>query len=105
MAEYIGQITWHEVTCRALTGEEKAEYAERGYADYEVPEYIFDCEMPGDGEEILIATRWGVDKDICSVDCDECNNLIGLEDHGDWDGVLAWAAMPKYNGGDGNAAD
>ena len=81
MAEYIGQITWHEVTCRALTAEEKAEYAERGYADYEVPEYIFDCEMPDDGDEILIATRWGVDKDICSVDCDECNNLIGLEDH------------------------
>ncbi|WP_418809701.1 hypothetical protein [Ruthenibacterium lactatiformans] len=105
MAEYIGQITWHEVTCRALTAEEKAEYAERGYADYEVPEYIFDCEMPDDGDEILIATRWGVDKDICSVDCDECNNLIGLEDHGDWDGVLAWAAMPKYNGGDGDAAD
>jgi hypothetical protein len=61
--------------------------------------------MPDDGDEILIATRWGVDKDICSVDCDECNNLIGLEDHGDWDGVLAWAAMPKYNGGDGDAAD
>ena len=55
--------------------------------------------MPDDGDEILIATRWGVDKDICSVDCDECNNLIGLEDHGDWDGVLAWAAMPQYNGG------
>lgn len=33
MAEYIEQITWHEVTCRALTAEEKAEYAERGYAE------------------------------------------------------------------------
>ena len=64
MAEYIEQITWHEVTCRALTDEEKAEYAKRGYADYEVPEYIFDCEMPDDGDEILIATRCGVDKDM-----------------------------------------
>lgn len=32
MAEYIEQITWHEVTCRALTEEEKAEYAKNsGY--------------------------------------------------------------------------
>lgn len=94
------EVNWHEVTYRALTSEEKAEYIERGYADYEIPEYIFDCHMPNDGAEILIATSWGVDKDICSVDCDECNNLIGLEGHGDWDGVLAWAEMPKYKGGE-----
>lgn len=36
------KIVWHEVTTRKLTDEEKAEYAERGYADYEVPESTFD---------------------------------------------------------------
>ena len=36
--------------------------------------------------------------------CDEVgNNMYSLEDHGDWDGVEAWAAMPKYKGGDGDA--
>lgn len=96
MTEYVEQITWHEVTYHALTDEEKAEYVERGYSDYEIPESFFDCKMPDDGEEILIATRWGVDKDVCCVDCDEVNDLIGLESNGDWDGVVAWAEMPKY---------
>lgn len=96
MADYVEQIVWHEVKTRKLTDEEKAEYAERGYADYEVPQYMFDCEMPSDGQEILVATEWGVAPDVCSVDCDECNNLIGLENRGDWEAVLAWAEMPKY---------
>lgn len=96
--EGVEEIIWHEVTSRALTDEEKAEYIERGYADYEVPEYMFTCEMPDDGQEVLIATSWGVSKDVCSTDSDELIYLYGLEDHGDWDGVLAWAAMPKYKG-------
>ena len=96
MNEYIEQITWHEVTTRKLTDEERAEYAERGFADYEVPEYIFDCTMPEDGQEILVVTRWGVGTDCCSVDGDGVNNLLELENRGDWDGVIAWAEMPKY---------
>lgn len=97
------KIIWHEITERALTNEEKAEYAERGYADYEIPEYMFSCEMPVDGQEILVATSWGVSQDLCMIDCDECNNLFELETRGDWDGVKAWAAMPQYKGGDSNA--
>lgn len=42
------EVNWHEVTYRALTSEEKAEYIEHGYADYEIPEYVFDCQMPND---------------------------------------------------------
>lgn len=95
---WVEKIIWHEIASRALTDEEKAEYIERGYADYEVPQYMFTCEMPDDGQEVLIATSWGVSKDVCSTDSDELNYLYGLEDHGDWDGVLAWAAMPKYKG-------
>lgn len=97
------KIIWHEITTRPLTEEEKSEYAERGYADYEIPEYIFSCEMPKDGQEILVATSWGVSQDLCMIDCDECNNLFELETRGDWDGVKAWADMPKYKGGDSNA--
>ena len=98
------KIVWHEITTRPLTEEEKAEYAESGYDDYEIPEYLLSCEMPKDGQDILIATSWGVSQDLCMADCDEVgNNMYSLEDHGDWDGVEAWAAMPKYKGGGGDA--
>ena len=84
------EVVWHKVTTRPLTAEE-AEY----YAEMELDgiEYIFDCEMPDDGQEILIATKWGTDKDICSNDAEYG---IGLEGLGDWEGVYAWAEMPKY---------
>lgn len=89
-------IEWHDVAMRPLTEEEKADYIERGYQDYELPEYALDCPLPDDGQEILIATKWGVSCDICACDYDDVNTLYGLETNGDWDGVLAWAAMPKY---------
>lgn len=102
---YEEKIVWHEITVRPLTEEEKSEYAERGYADYEIPGYMFSCEMPKDGQDILIVTSWGVSQDLCMADCDDVgNNMYSLEDHGDWDGLKAWADMPKYKGGetDGN---
>lgn len=98
MAEYIETITWHEIAFRETTDEERAEYIEREYADYEIPNFMYNCPMPSDGEEILIATRWGMDKDVCCVVCDGLNDLFALEKHGDWDGVFAWAEIPKYKG-------
>lgn len=89
------KIIWHDVTTCPLTLEEKAQYADIGYADYEIPEYVFFCEMPEDEQEILIATAWGVSCDTCLTSYDEYNNFYGLETHGDWDGVRAWAEMPK----------
>ena len=83
-------VVWHKVTTRPLTAEEVAYYAEM---EMDGIEYVFDCEMPDDGQEILIATKWGTDKDICSNDAEYG---IGLEGLGDWDGVYAWAEMPKY---------
>lgn len=89
-------IEWNKVVMRPLTEEEKADYTERGYQDYELPEYALDCPLPDDGQEILIATKWGVSSDICACDYDDVNTLYELETNGDWDDVLAWAAMPKY---------
>lgn len=89
-------IEWHEVKTRPLDDEEKEYYAEMGME----PEYIFVGTMPDDGQEILVATKWGVDRDIC---CNDGEYGIGLEQNGDWDGVLAWAEMPTYakrKGGD-----
>lgn len=102
MSEYIETITWHEITFRKTTEEEKAEYLERGYADYEIPTLIYSCPMPRDGEEILIATRWGVAGDVCCIEDDGLNDISRLEVHDDWDGVFAWAEMPKYKGGNKN---
>ncbi len=90
------KIIWHEITMRPLTPEEKARYAEIGCADYEIPEYVFSCEMPEDEQEILVATNWGVSQDMCIAEVDEFENcLYELETRGDWDGVKAWAEMPK----------
>lgn len=86
-------IHWHKITSRPLDDEEKEWYAEQGYEPLEMPEFIYDCEMPEDGQEILIATPWGTDKDTCSNDWEYG---IGLECHDDFDNVYAWAALPKY---------
>lgn len=84
-------IEWHKVTLRQLTEEEMAHYKEIG----SYVECIFDCEMPHDGQEILVATSWGVDTDICYSD----NCEFWLDNLGDWAGVLAWAEIPKYEEG------
>lgn len=44
----------------------------------------------------------GVAGDVCCIEDDGLNDISGLEDHDDWDGVLAWAEMPKYKGGNKN---
>lgn len=99
------KIIWHEIETRPLTDDEKAEYAKLGYADYEISsEYVFSCAMPEDGQKILIVTNWGVSQDMCMKQSGEIgNDLFWLEKHNDWDGVKAWAAMPKYKGGDSDA--
>lgn len=93
------KIVWHEVVTRPLTEAEREEWKEwERLNDVELA-FMFDCPMPDDGQEILIATKWGVMLDICCVD-----EGIYLEYRGDWDDVIAWADMPTYKGGadDGN---
>ena len=85
-------ITWYKVKTRPLTEEEKRAAIEQfGYKF----SYMFDCKMPDDGDEILIVTKYGVDTDVCGMD--EGYYLEGL---GDWEGVIAWAEMPKYKAGE-----
>ena len=88
-------IQWYKITTRPLDEEEKEWFAEQGYEPWEMPEFMYDCEMPEDGQEILIATPWGTDKDICSNDAEYG---IGLENHDDFDNVYAWAEMPEWRG-------
>lgn len=84
-------VKWHKVTTRPLTKEEKDYYNEIGIE----AEEIFNCEMPDDGQEILVATSWGVDTDICYSDGCE----FWLDNLDDWEDVIAWTEMPKYEEG------
>ena len=88
---YEEKIIWHEVITRPPTEEEKEYYSEADVAF----DYVFDCEMPEDGQEILIASKWGTDKDICVID----EEGYWLECCDGWDGIIAWADMPKYKAG------
>lgn len=73
-------VSWH-------TEEERAE---NGYPkDWVV---FMDCEMPSDGQEILVTTRYGtVEKDMCYEDGE-----FGLDSGYDWiDDILAWKPLPE----------
>lgn len=85
-------ITWYKVKTRPLTEEEKRKAIQQFGYEFS---YMFDCKMPDDGDEILIVTKYGVDADVCGID-----EGYYLEGHGDWEGVIAWAEMPKYKAGE-----
>lgn len=84
-------IVWHEVKKRKPTKKEQAEFDERDIG--KVP-YILIGDMPENGEKILVATPYGVSIDVCGIDDDYG---FYLEETGDWDDVIAWAYLPKYN--------
>lgn len=74
---------WIPIKTRAMTKEECEEY--------EVDDgYIYDCPLPDNGDEVLISTKWGVEKTTFYTDDGyyfEC-----YEDDGD---VLAWMPLPE----------
>jgi hypothetical protein len=55
-------------------------------------EFVFDCEMPEDGQEILVTLIGGaIGRDICYID----KMGYHLGSGWDWDeDVLKWAPMP-----------
>ena len=97
MDEYKEEIIWHEISMRPLTEEEAKEYEEWFYGS--VPSCIMDCELPDeDGQEILVATKYGVDTDTYMMDSDDYYNSSYLDSGREWTEVFAWAEMPKYRG-------
>lgn len=84
---------WIPVKIRPLTDEEREELSKE-FDEWEMPDGKFDCRMPEHGQRILITTKWSddVDIDVCDIDPDYG---IGLEERGDWDGVLAWMPVPE----------
>lgn len=94
--DWIEKIVWHEVTTRPPTKEENEGWAEWGLSESEYPPYIFDCEMPDDNRDILVWGKNGyVWQDTCMADDGYAGyNSLYLDNHGDWDDVVAWAYLP-----------
>ena len=89
---------WIPVKTRPMDPEEQVEWEERlGVILTKEEAVIFTGEMPEDGQEILICSKYG------HVTVDQCINDeygLGLESNGDWDCITAWVALPDpYKGG------
>lgn len=78
---------WIEVKVRPLTKEEKEEYCD----EIEWYEFIYDCPLPDDGQDVLITTKYGnVEMTTFYTDCGNY-----FEQYEDGDDVLAWMPLPK----------
>ena len=82
-------IKYHEIT--------ESERKENGYPKDWV--YFLDCEMPQDGQEILVQAKNGeIRWDVCYED-----DGFSLDSGWDWkDDIIAWMPLPEpYKGGEG----
>ena len=79
---------WIPIEFRAMSQEEVEEYGQ--YFDTDV---MYDCELPDDGEEVLITTKYGtVEKVTFCRDSHEGCYFEQYEDDGD---VIAWRPLPE----------
>lgn len=78
---------WHRIKTRHLTEEEKDEMClnDNYYT------FMYDCEMPDEEQEVLIKTKWGIEKTTYHTD-DGCY----FEDYEDEDDVIAWTELPEW---------
>lgn len=83
---------WIPIKMRPMDSEER-EYWECqcGYELKEEDAVMFDCQMPDDGQEILISFQKWINMDRCEID----GGFYGLEGNGDWEGVIAWMPLPE----------
>lgn len=77
------QGEWIPIKTRKLTDEEKEEYPDS--------EFMYDCKLPDDGEEVLITTSGG----HITLDTFCRDEGCYFETYCDEDDVLAWMPLPK----------
>ena len=67
--------------------------------DEESGEYMFTCQLPEEGERVIVVDRWG----YINID-EQCYDGYGwyLDDGGDWNDIVAWMPLPEAYGGEGN---
>lgn len=81
---------WIPVKYRPMTDEEFERMKELFGEDIERDDFsVFECPMPKDGQEVLISSHWGVEKDTAHYE----NGEYWLDCRDNWEGVEAW--MPS----------
>lgn len=85
---------WIPIESRPMDEEERQYYSEHfGYDLTDDEAIIYCCQLPEDGEEVLVCNKWGhVWIDTFDNDPDYG---IGFETNGDMDGLVAWMPKPK----------
>lgn len=85
---------WIPIKTRPMTEEEKEHYRELGWNDVFL-DTIYDCDLPEDGQTVLITTKYGeVQTDTF---CDDGDGAL-FETYSDDEDVLAWMPFPEpYN--------
>lgn len=75
-------IKWHDCTDKDIE--------KYGFSNDIVA--VFDCDMPSDGQEILVTTTHGyVEKDVCYID-----EGFSLDSGYDWiEDIIAWMPLPE----------
>lgn len=83
---------WIPVKLRPMDSEEREYWEDQfGVELADEDAVMFDCPMPEDGQHILVSYRKWISTDKCEID-DGC---YGLEENGDWEGVIAWMPLPE----------
>lgn len=85
-------IKWHEITDEERVIEE---YPNEWLV-------LFECQMPDDGERILVQIKWG------DIELDECyiDDGISLDSGRDWiDDIVAWKPLPEPYKEENNETD
>lgn len=80
----MSEMKWIPVKFHEATEEDKREYGQ-GFA------YIMDCEMPEDGERILVCTNSG----YVYLDESYIDDGFHLDSGNDWLEIAAWMPLPK----------
>lgn len=81
---------WIPIKIRPLTNKEKEEYADLGYSEDSI-NFMYDCPLPEDGEEVLITTRY----DEVRTDTFYRDDGCYFETYYDEDDIKAWMPLPK----------
>lgn len=81
---------WIPITYRPMTDEEKEYYSEQAGCDKEDLDTMLNCQLPDDGEEVLITVFGEVETDIFYRDVDGCSF-----ENRDIEDVTAWMPKPE----------
>lgn len=91
MADIEVKCKWIELKLRPLTDEEKEENKENEYMCHDQDLMMWDCELPEDGEEVLVTNGKWVDTDVFDhYDIWSC----GFESF-DADEITHWMRKPQ----------